>query len=364
MVGIGAAHARTFVSSAQADAWWKTLVADIDHESDPALVQESMAGPVAFVSFPFTETGEYEVVVPAIVIGRRGGHAWVTVWNNTPLPDPSYAGPVAPGRLDFAPGPLDHTGWLEAVRDAVSRIQAGELEKVVIARDELAESDSPVDTRYVLARLAESYPQTWTFCVKHLVGASPELLVAQEGGNLRSRVLAGTIPGDRDPASLARVLSDSSKDLAEHEYAVASVAQALRPLVASLEVPEQPFVLELPNVMHLATDISGKAIPGSTVLSLAAAIHPSAAVCGTPTDKARALIAGLERMDRGRYAGPVGWINAAGDGELALALRCGLLEDNKVRLFAGCGIVADSDPEAEWAESIAKLEPMKQALRP
>jgi menaquinone-specific isochorismate synthase len=181
-------------------------------------------------------------------------------------------------------------------------------------------------------------------------------------------VLAGTIrrSGDsRRDLALATALARSSKDLEEHEYAVASVAEALAPYCSGMHVPDAPYVLELPNVLHLATDVTGVADHGRSALRLAAALHPTAAVCGTPTAAARTMIAELEHMDRERYAGPVGWIDARGDGEWGIALRCGQLDETdrrQMRLFAGCGIVAGSDPSAELAEAGAKLVPMRDAL--
>ena len=181
-------------------------------------------------------------------------------------------------------------------------------------------------------------------------------------------MLAGTIRrtgDDERDLALAASLARCSKDLEEHEYAVRSVADALAPHCTSMNVPEAPFVLHLPNVMHLATDVTGRLTNGTTSISLAAALHPSAAVCGTPRAPASAMIAELEGMDRGRYAGPVGWIDAGGDGEWGIALRCGEVDatvPGRVRLFAGCGIVAGSDPAAELAESDAKLVPMRSAL--
>jgi len=360
MVGIGATHRRTFANAVDAESWWQEVCSNLKLDSDPSLDDEPMAGPVAFISFPFAPEGAYEVVVPEVLLGRRNGKSWMTSWNDAVWAEGTPAGsnPV----LHFHPGSLDHEQWLDSVRQALAAIHSGDVDKVVLARDEIAETSGRIDLRPVLARLAETYPQTWTFAVKSLVGASPELLIRQDRGLITSRVLAGTIHGNRDDSAMAEALSSSSKDLAEHEYAVTSVADALRGHVTSLHVPEVPFVLQLPNVMHLASDITGAVRPGSTVVGLAAAIHPSAAVCGTPTNAARTLIHKLEHMDRGRYAGPVGWINAHGDGEIALALRCGLIEDHQVRIFAGCGIVADSDPDAEWAETVAKLLPMKQAL--
>jgi menaquinone-specific isochorismate synthase len=254
------------------------------------------------------------------------------------------------------------------VATALDRIAAGEVEKVVLARDLVAESAEPVDLRRPLARLAATYPGCWTFAVDGLLGATPEMLVRLDLGLVTSRVLAGTIRRTGDDshdlvnaASLAR----SSKDLEEHEYAVRSVADALAPHCTGMNVPETPFVLHLPNVMHLATDVTGVVGDGWTSLRLAASLHPTAAVCGTPTEAARRVIADVEGLDRGRYAGPVGWMDARGDGEWGIALRCAEVDPadgRRLRLFAGCGIVAGSDPEAELAESAAKLVPMRDAL--
>jgi menaquinone-specific isochorismate synthase len=208
------------------------------------------------------------------------------------------------------------------------------------------------------------------FLVDGLVGATPELLVRLSKSLVTSRVLAGTIrkTGDEDrDLTLAASLAKSSKDLEEHEYAVRSVADALAPFCSSTNVPDSPFVLHLSNVMHLATDVTGvlnDSAKPTDIFTLISELHPSAAVCGTPTKKASELIAELEQMNRGRYAGPVGWIDIHGDGEIAIALRCGQISQNqlKIQIYAGCGVVAGSDPEKEFAESQAKLMPMRTAL--
>jgi menaquinone-specific isochorismate synthase len=236
-----------------------------------------------------------------------------------------------------------------------------------LARDLLAVLGAPLDLRWPLNRLAERYPACWTYSVRGLFGATPEMLVRLEDGLVTSRVLAGTIRRSDDDAhdlALAASLARSSKDLEEHEYAVRSVADALDAHCSSVNVPESPFVLHLPNVMHLATDIAGVVSDESSSLQLAAALHPSAAVCGTPTPVALSMIAELEQMDRGRYAGPVGWQDAAGNGEWGIALRCAEVSEDpsRLRLFAGCGIVADSVPDAELAETQAKLVPIRDAL--
>ena len=221
---------------------------------------------------------------------------------------------------------MSGAAWETVVADAVARIGAGELEKVVLARDLVATADADIDVRWPLRELADDYEMCWTFHVDGLFGATPEMLVRRERGLVTSRVLAGTIRrtgDDEHDLALAGQLARSSKDLEEHEYAVRSVAESLAPYCSSMNVPEVPFVLHLPNVMHLATDVAGVVhdSDGASVLELAAALHPSAAVGGTPTKVAVELIAEIEGMDRGRYAGPVGWMDAAGDGEFGIALR-------------------------------------------
>jgi menaquinone-specific isochorismate synthase len=311
-----------------------------------------------------------------VVVGRRGARWWVTTIDAgahiTPPPTLSPATePGPPDELAFTDGALPGVEWERAVADAVRRICAGELEKVVLARDLVAWTDAPLDPRWPLRRLAQAYPTCWTYAVDGLLGATPEMLVRLERGLVTSRVLAGTIRrtgDDTKDLALAASLARSSKDLEEHEYAVRSVASALSQHCSSMYTPEAPFVLHLANVMHLATDVAGVVHDGASVLELAASLHPTAAVCGTPTDAARAVIGDLEGMQRGRYAGPVGWIGANGDGELGIALRCAeVIPDgpgSQVRLFAGCGIVAGSDPEAELAEAQAKFLAVRDALTP
>jgi menaquinone-specific isochorismate synthase len=313
------------------------------------------------------------LVVPEVVVGCRDGRWWVTtVATGAALPrvrTPRRRRPAeSHGGVTYADGARSGPDWERAVASAIARIGRGDVEKVVLARDLEALAERPVDVRRLLGRLTDRYPGCWSFSVDGLVGATPEMLVRREKGLVTSRVLAGTIRRSGDDArdlALAARLARSSKDLEEHEYAVRSVAQALAPHCATTNVPDAPFVLHLANVMHLATDVTGVLADGSSSLELAAALHPSAAVCGTPTASAAALIDELEGMDRDRYAGPVGWMDAEGDGEWGIALRCAKLDPadpRRVRLFAGCGIVAGSDPEAELGESDAKLVPMRDAL--
>jgi menaquinone-specific isochorismate synthase len=254
------------------------------------------------------------------------------------------------------------------VDSAVARINTGELDKVVLARDIVAQLDEPIHIGALLIRLNESFPECWTFCVDGLVGATPELLIRRDGEHVTSRVLAGTMRRSRDTdrdGQLAAELLDSDKDQEEHVYAVESVAAALATHCTDLNVPERPFILRLANVQHLATDVTGELVDAAPALALAASLHPTAAVCGTPTERATHVIKELEGMDRGRYSAPVGWLAANGNGEFGIALRCALVEteDRKtLRLFAGCGIVAGSTGESEVAESQAKFAAMKSAL--
>ena len=351
--------------------WW-------NEHARSAVVRDEVERPgtglVCFGSFAFADDpGESVLVVPEVVVGRRGERTWVTTISPagiaatpTVAPEPP---PEPPTGVAFADGALDGPEWEGVVAEAVRRIGAGELEKVVLARDLVATADEDVDVRWPLGRLADQYPMTWTFHVDGLFGATPEMLVRRERGLVTSRVLAGTIRrtgDDERDLALAAALARSSKDLEEHEYAVRSVADALAPHCTSMNVPESPFVLHLPNVMHLATDVAGVVHDAddasATSLDLAAALHPSAAVGGTPTEVAKAVIDEIEGMDRGRYAGPVGWMDAAGDGEWGIALRSAEVEGRTVRLFAGCGVVASSDPAAELAEAQAKFVPVRDAV--
>ncbi|HET7195898.1 MAG TPA: isochorismate synthase [Nocardioides sp.] len=376
LVGWGvAAEIRTKGATrfADADKWWAEV-------SEGAVVRDEVNEPgtglVSFGSFAFAdEPGDSVLIAPAIVVGRRADSTWLTTISHRGL-DP------APGTLDnraaevsapvdvrFGDGALNGEQWMSVIGDAVRRISSGALEKVVLARDLVATAAAPIDVRWPLRRLAEDYPMCWTFHVDGIFGATPEMLVRRERGLVTSRVLAGTIRRtghDERDLALAAALARSSKDLEEHEYAVRSVADALDPHCSSMNVPEAPFVLHLPNVMHLATDVAGVVHDAATVssLRLAESLHPSAAVGGTPTSAATALIDEIEGMDRGRYAGPVGWMDATGDGEWGLALRSAHLSGSTVRLYAGCGIVADSDPEAELAEAQAKFVPVRDALSP
>ena len=366
LVGWGVA-ARIEVAGAErfsrAQRWWQDWCRNAQIED---AVGVPGSGPVAFASFAFDpEPGTSTVVVPRVVLGRRGDQTWMTIVGEAPEALQTITEPTIPGVVEWRDGSRPRDDWQGAVAEAISRINRGELDKVVLARDIVGVAPEAIDIRYVLRRLAQDYPSCWTFSVDGLVGATPELLVRRSGDDVTSRVLAGTVKR-RGEASvdegLARALLGSDKDLEEHKYAVHSVARALAAHCTDLNVPARPHVLRLANVQHLATDVTGRLADSAPVLALAASLHPTAAVCGTPTERALALIRETEGMDRGRYSGPVGWFDAHGDGEFGIALRCAEFDGAHVRAFAGCGIVAGSDPDSELAESAAKLLPIRNAL--
>jgi menaquinone-specific isochorismate synthase len=346
---------------ARARDWWRELVAHADVDDE---VGTRGSGLVAFGSFAFRDDETSVLVVPEVVLGRGGGQTWLTTIGDPPrLASPD---PVRPTRgLRYAQGDMPVTRFRAAVAAAVSRIGAGELQKVVLAHDLLAVAEDDIDVRAVLAGLAAGNPDCWTFSVDGLVGASPELLVSRTGDRVVSHVLAGTTPrgGDvEDDHTRIAALLNSAKDQEEHRYAVESLAESLAPHVRDLDVPAVPHALELSNVTHLATEVTATIQDRSDVLDLLAALHPTAAVGGTPRPAALAVVEALETMDRGRYTGPVGWVDARGDGEWCIALRCAQLDGPTARLYAGCGIVAGSDPDEEVLEAQAKLVPVRDAL--
>ncbi|WP_420178704.1 isochorismate synthase [Paenarthrobacter sp. TA1.8] len=389
----------------EADIWWRHLILEAeitDHVEVPG------TGPVAFGSFAFSKTSPHvsRLILPELVVGIRDGRAWATqlTFDDGPLteagvlasvdrwltePEPNGDGSAAGGSdVGLSPeavaadgsaghlsrGSLSEAAWMQAVSNGVEEIRAGKLEKLVLARDVVANLPEGVNAAEVLRQLAARYRECWTYGVDGLVGATPEMLIQVEGRTAQARVLAGTLDRrdadgmDGSPMEYAeRVLAGSEKQRHEHEIAIDSLTRQLAPFSEAMNSHSEPFILELPNVWHLASDVKAELadIEGHvpTCLALINALHPTAAVCGTPTLIAGALIRKLEHLDRGPYAGPVGWLDAAGNGEWGIALRGAVIEDaNTVRLYAGCGIVEGSQPEAELAETWAKFRPMLEAL--
>ncbi|XAS71191.1 isochorismate synthase [Micrococcaceae bacterium Sec5.1] len=389
----------------EADIWWRHLILEAEITDQ---VDIPGTGPVAFGSFAFSKMSPHvsRLIVPEMVVGIRDGRAWATQlafddvelteagvlaaldrWLTEPEPngDGSAAGASDVGLSPdaFSPngaagylsrGSLSETDWMEAVSNGVAEIRTGKLEKLVLARDVVANLPAGVNAAEVLRQLAARYRECWTYGVDGLVGATPEMLIQVEGRTAQARVLAGTLDRrdaegvDGSPMAYAeRVLAGSEKQRHEHEIAIDSLTRQLAPFSEAMNSHSEPFILELPNVWHLASDVKAELadIEGHvpTCLALINALHPTAAVCGTPTLVAGALIRKLEHLDRGPYAGPVGWLDAAGNGEWGIALRGAVIEDaNTVRLYAGCGIVEGSQPEAELAETWAKFRPMLESL--
>ncbi|MEY3753092.1 MAG: isochorismate synthase [Actinobacteria bacterium] len=369
LVGWGV-YATTTVSGphrfADARHWWQK---QLETFAVTNTVHGNGTGPILFSSFSFSPDDVSVLVIPKVIVGKKGDKSWVTWVGSDPQPILNLEKIDLPKTsITWEVSESSEKAWKSRVKTAVDRIQNNELDKVVLARDVLGTSKNTIDARYILKTLSAEYPSTWNFSVAGLVGATPELLLRLTKSMVTSRVLAGTISktgDDERDLALAASLARSSKDLEEHEYAVRSVADAIEPFCTSINVPESPFVLHLANVMHLATDVTGALAETLThvdAFTILEQLHPSAAVCGTPRDKAAALINEIEAISRGRYAGPVGWIDAAGDGELGIALRCGQIKGDSIRIFAGCGIVAGSDPVKELAESEAKFIPMRSAL--
>ena len=405
----------------EADIWWRHLVLEADVADS---VELPGTGPVAFGSFAFSKTSAHEsrLIVPEIVVGVRDGQVWLTqlTFDDGPLTEdtavaaldrwlrstavpaaepsesttaagdpagdrtlaavPAKGGGAVVRPLPLAAGATLHTGslseeaWMAAVEAGVAEIRTGALEKLVLARDVVATIPSGVHAATVLRELAARYRECWTYGVDGLVGATPEMLIQVEGRTAQARVLAGTLDRrdahgeDGLPMDYAtRVLAGSEKQRHEHEIAIQSLTTQLAPFSEAMNAHDEPFILELPNVWHLASDVKAELaeVEGHvpTCLALINALHPTAAVCGTPTQVAGALIRKLEHLDRGPYAGPVGWLDAAGNGEWGIALRGAVIESpDTVRLYAGCGIVDGSQPEAELAETWAKFRPMLESL--
>ena len=317
-------------------------------------------GAVAAGALPFGSTAQGSLVIPARVVGvAPDGTAWRTeIAPVDEAPSPSCATPT---RFDVR-SRQNREQWRRAIDTVLAEIDAGRLAKAVLAREVIIDADAPFDARALVGRLAASPSGCFVYGVLsepvQLIGASPELLVLRTGRQLWSQPLAGTAPREQAAALLA-----SAKDDREHRFVVDAVVDTLRPVCEELRAAPTPEAVTFPSVVHLATEVTGRLRePAPSALDLALALHPTPAVGGAPRAAAVALIDQLEAFDRRCYAGPVGWVDARGDGEWAVALRGAELEGARARLVAGVGIVAGSDPESEWAETEVKFEPMLRTL--
>ena len=317
-------------------------------------------------AFPFDGRTPAVLTVPRLTLRRLADGRIMRITVGGPCDVPAFER-VEHARAEVRTSPVpEPEAYVEAVKLARERIAAGELDKVVLARMLVAHADHDFDRRALLARLRDTEPDAFVFAAGGFIGATPELLVRRLGEQLETTPLAGTAPrgtGSSADEAAARALLASSKDRAEHALVVDAVRAALTPVCSSLDVPAEPVTVCTSKVWHLATPVLGRlCAPAPDALALVARLHPTPAVCGTPTHAAMTAIAELERIDRTLYAGAVGWMDSRGDGEWAVALRCAEVRGRMAMLFAGAGIVADSDPDAELAETDAKFRAMLDAL--
>lgn len=359
VVAFGAAATISVAPSASQIADAARLVADSF---------EGFAGDVAPIvvgSLPFDGNRPATLIVPRVAIVRRDGRTTALLAGNAtvPLPDETFVAPP-PVVSDVAEPPRRE--YVDAVRRAREAIRGGTLDKVVLARSLMLCFDGAPDVRSLLASLRDADPHAYTFAFGEMIGATPEQLVERRGEVVRCGPLAGTAPRGTtqdDDRAAAAALRASAKDQAEHSFVVRAIREALAPRCETLTVEHPPSLMQTSRVWHLRTRIEGRLrAPAPDALTLAAALHPTPAVGGTPAEAARAMIRELEPVDRGFYAGPIGWVDANGDGEWAIQLRCGHVRGATMRLFAGAGVVAGSDPEAELAETDAKFAVMRAAL--
>ncbi|HWJ97740.1 MAG TPA: isochorismate synthase, partial [Acidimicrobiales bacterium] len=334
-------------------------------------------GPIAFGALPFLPGGAAELLVPEVLVGvDAAGEAWATtvsaggtdpiaaveaVLAESRRPSPSD-GPSS-FTVSAARPPAD---WEAAVAAATARIRAGELDKVVLAREITVTADGPISIATVLLRLSQHYPGCYLYLVDGYCGATPELLVGRAGDVVRAQPMAGTKPRRGDPdadAVLAAELLASATYRQEHQVTIDAVHDTLLAFSSYVDYEPEPSVVPLANVVHLATQVEGRlSHPPASILELVGALHPTPAVCGRPRDAALAVIAELEELDRGRYAGAVGWVDADGNGDWAVAIRGAEIAGTTARVIAGNGMVGDSDPPTELIETRAKLQAMLSAI--
>ena len=344
-------------------------------------------GPVALGALPFDPDRAGELIVPRVLVGRaEDGTRWITTVGSADDhgldPDRALGDLLADRATDAdattpaapAAGPGSFTvssvrpaaEWCGALESARDELRAGRARKVVLARELLVTTDRPLRRREVLAQLRRAYPTNILFADGGFVGASPELLVARTGDRVRSHPMAGTAPRSADPSTDARLAANllaSSKDQVEHRYTIDMVHETLLPWCSYLDEEAEPSIVAMANVQHLATLVEGRlSSPPASAVELMRALHPTPAVNGAPRAEALALIAEFEGLDRGRYAGPVGWVDRHGNGAWAVGIRSAELDGHQARVFAGVGVVADSDPAAELAETRAKFQALLGAI--
>ena len=327
------------------------------------------AGPVAIGCIPFDSNSPHDFVIPNVVVGcSNSGQQWITIIDDASFNLCAQMGQQdSVAEFDITPGvSIEH--YLEAVRLTRDAVSNGEFQKAVIARDLIITSNKEFDIYTILLRLRDRYRSSYRFIFEGFLGASPELLVSVDGETVSSHPLAGTTSRTGDPKVddlLAQELINSTKNQLEHRIVIDMVHDTLLPWCSYLDWQPEPSIVEIANVAHLGTEISGRlSEPRPTVLELAYALSPTPALGGHPREIALQHIKRVEGFDRGRYGGAVGYFNAGGDGCFAVAIRCAEINnsDRTAHLFAGGGIVGDSDPLNELAETEAKFQAMLIAI--
>jgi len=341
------------------------FLAAIDHDDRVG----TTPGPVALGALPFLPGSAAELIVPSVLVGKDGtGRAWVTRIDDADEPLAPDVEPSAQAAAYSIRPLVDVDHYLAAVAAARDAVRDGRMDKAVIARPIAVESDVPIDLHAVLRRLKATFGSTYRFSVDGFFGASPELLVAVEGDTVRAQPLAGTTRVTGDPeldALLAAELQASPKNRIEHRAAIEMVRDTLLPYCSYLDWSPEPSIVKVANVQHLGSQAEGHlSRPTPTVVELVRALQPTPAVGGYPPDAAIDLITAVEGFERGVYGGAVGWVDGSGNGAWAVSLRCAELSPDRrsARLVAGGGIVADSDPLSELAETQAKFQAMLSAL--
>jgi len=326
-------------------------------------------GPIMFSSIPFDTTRDADFILPTVTLCKtREGETWVTVIDDAPFPDlPEISSASVTAQFSVHDG-VAVPVYLKAVEAARDAVRNGQLTKAVIARDVIVDSNAPVDIHALLLRLRTSFSTSYRYSFDGFVGASPELLVSIHDDEISSHPLAGTAPKTGDPVkdeALAKQLVASTKNQIEHRVVIDMVHDTLLPHCSYLDWEEEPSVIQVANVQHLGTLLIGKlSEPRIHVLDAALALSPTPALGGFPREQALQLIAQHEGMDRDKYGGAIGWFDRNGNGVFAVAIRCAQFNEarTQARLFAGGGIVADSDPADELAETHAKLQAMLAAI--
>jgi isochorismate synthase len=340
------------------------VLAAIEHED-----QAGGARPLALGVVPFKPGAPCDLVIPAMsVVKSADGRQWVTTVDDAAVELDTPARPE-PRAQSFTTEPLTPVKeYLVAVTAARDAVRDGRLTKAVIAREVLVSSDEAIDIHAVLVRLRMSFGSSYRYSIDGFVGAMPELLVSVRGNTVQAHPFAGTTPRTGDPDTDTRAAADllaSAKNQTEHRVVIDMIHDTLLPWCSYLDWEPEPSIVAVANVQHLGTRMEGHlSDPRPNVLELVRALAPTPAVGGFPRAEALALIEEVEGFERGRYAGSVGWVDSEGDGTWAVALRCAEFSDDRrrARLVAGGGIVADSEPLAELAETQAKFQAMLSAI--